>query len=124
MPIDLNALQLQEDLNRLAENHGYILGDEGKKQLYVAVSQILMDQPSRTVYVVTWKPQGVGGFDWFWKEEDAKARLDTWSDEDQAELSPVQIPAVFSPEDDPDGGTDHDTADEVTDWIDTWWYDR
>lgn len=122
MPIDLNALQLQEDLNRLAENHGYILGDEGKKQLYVAVSQILMDQPSRTVYVVTWKPQGVGGFNWFWKREDAEANLKTWAEEDDAELDEVQIPAVFCPEDDPE--QNELRSDEVTDWIDTWWYDR
>jgi hypothetical protein len=117
MSIAIKASSLTADMAGLAQNYGLKLNDDELIKLTVRVAEVLEAVPTKTVYVVTCDPEGsVGGFDWFWNKSDAVNRenycrrtgyKDTLLDE-------VQVPANFEVGD----------TQEVTDWLDGFWYDR
>lgn len=118
MSITINHGQLKKDLETLADNYGLILNGEDRNKLASYVTELFESQPTKTIYVVSWTPVSVGGFDWFWDRLPAEQRQEALRDEDPNDhdirLEEVEIPAAY----------DQDDTEEITAWLDGFWYDR
>jgi len=113
----VDKVTVNDALKSLAEEFHISLPDGVLDELTHHVVGVFDANNKVHVYVVSWKPDGVGGFDWRSELSTAVTLFSIYPAKDEPRIEKVSIPGRFNPLNAVD-------AEAITDWLNTHWYDR